>query len=85
MISQLEQAFGTSVDADRQVSCVDGLSLSCPDSRQTLMTVVQELDRYLFDGYVKPKSVEVTAIVRKGILDPQMDWFETPKPTGSFN
>ena len=49
------------------------------------MTVVQELDRSLFDGYVKPKSVEVTAIVRKGILDPQMDWFETPKPTGSFN
>jgi exocyst complex component 2 len=49
---------------------------------QTLMTVVQELDRSLFEGYVKPKSAEVTAIVRKGVLDPAMDWLETPKPTG---
>lgn len=47
------------------------------------MTVVKELDKTLFDGYVKPKSAVVMGIVRDGILDPQMDWFETPQPTGT--
>lgn len=46
------------------------------------MTVVQELDRTLFDGYVKPKASAVMAIVRHGVLDPDMDWYETPRPTG---
>lgn len=47
------------------------------------MTVVQELDKTLFDGYVKPKAAIVTSIVRRGILDSDMDWYETPQPTGS--
>jgi exocyst complex component 2 len=45
------------------------------------MTVVQELDRTLFEGYVKPKSDTVIGIIRGGILDPNMDWYETPQPT----
>lgn len=47
------------------------------------MTVVQELDKTLFGGYVKPKAAIVTNIVRRGILDSDMDWYETPQPTGS--
>ena len=46
------------------------------------MTVVQELDQRLFDGYVQPKAAVVKGIVRDGILDTNMDWYETPQPTG---
>lgn len=53
-------------------------------SEQTLARVVQELDASLFDGYIKPKSKAITAIVQKGVLDPDMDWFESPRPTGKF-
>jgi hypothetical protein len=48
------------------------------------MTVIQELDKTLFDGYVQPKSSVVMSIVRDGILDSDMDWYETPQPTGAF-
>ena len=48
------------------------------------MTVVQELDKTLFEGYVKPKASVATSIVRRGILDSDMDWYETPQPTGLF-
>lgn len=51
---------------------------------QTLMTVVQELDKTLFGSYVKPKSDKLVGIVRNGVLDPQMDWYETPQPTGEW-
>lgn len=49
---------------------------------QTLMTVVQELDKTLFEGYGKPKADNVTNIIRVGILDSGMDWYDTPQPTG---
>lgn len=49
------------------------------------MTVVQELDKTLFEGYVKPKANIVMGIIRNGILDSQMDWYETPQPTGIFD
>ncbi|KAH7915050.1 exocyst complex component Sec5-domain-containing protein [Hygrophoropsis aurantiaca] len=65
MISQMESAFSISVD----------------DDRQNLMKVVQDLDKTLFEGYVKPKSAVITGILRGGILDSQMDWYETPQPT----
>lgn len=48
------------------------------------MMVVQELDKTLFEGYVKPKATVVTGIVRGGILDPEMDWYETPQPKGAY-
>lgn len=57
------------------------LNVSMMDDRQTLMTVVKELDKTLFEGYVKPRAKIVTDIVRGGILDPQMNWYETPHPT----
>lgn len=46
------------------------------------MTVVVELDRSLFDGYVKSKGDKVKAIVRGGILESDIDWYETQQPTG---
>ena len=58
------------------------LNIPIENEKQTLMTVVQELDKTLFESYFKPKSVALTAIVRNGILDPEMDWYETPQPKG---
>lgn len=46
------------------------------------MTVVQELDKTLFDGLVNPKATVIKGIVRDGVLDSNMDWYETPQPTG---
>lgn len=46
------------------------------------MAVVTELDVTLFNGHVKAKSSVATAILRGGILDSQMDWYETSQPTG---
>ncbi|TFY74712.1 hypothetical protein EWM64_g9300 [Hericium alpestre] len=65
MVTQLETAFNLTIEADRQ----------------TLMTVVAELDKTLFDAYVKPKSTVVCGILRGGILSPAMDWYETPQPS----
>ncbi|CAL1708863.1 unnamed protein product [Somion occarium] len=64
MMSELESAFGINIEADKQ----------------TLMTVVQELDKTLFESYIKPKAGVLMSIIRNGILDPQMDWYETPQP-----
>ena len=46
------------------------------------MTVVDQLDKTLFENFLKPKVTIVTGKLRRGILDPQMDWYETPQPTG---
>ncbi len=41
-----------------------------------------ELDKTLFEGYLKTKSDKLGALVRGGIADSQIDWYETPQPTG---
>ncbi|KAI0694957.1 exocyst complex component Sec5-domain-containing protein [Cytidiella melzeri] len=64
MLNELESAFGTSVQ----------------DDKQTLNAVVQELDKTLFETYVKPKSAILQSIVRGGVLDGAVDWYETPLP-----
>jgi len=46
------------------------------------MQVVNELDKTLFKDFIYPKSQELITVIRNGILDPRMDWFETPRPTG---
>jgi exocyst complex component 2 len=51
-------------------------------SAQTLMAVVEKLDQTLFEKYLNPKVATATEKLRGGILDPAMDWYETPQPTG---
>ncbi|EIN08849.1 hypothetical protein PUNSTDRAFT_143551 [Punctularia strigosozonata HHB-11173 SS5] len=58
-----------------------GVGITMTNDKETLMTVVQELDKTLFDSYVKPKAAIVMGLVRSGILDSDMDWYETPQPT----
>lgn len=45
------------------------------------MSTVQELDKTLFESYVKPKAIVVKDLVKSGILDKGMDWYETPQPS----
>jgi exocyst complex component 2 len=83
MLSQLESALGASVEGERKVRlllcCRTAL---CAQIMQTLMGAVAGLDKTFFDGYVKPKATVVAAILREGILDKDMDWYDTPQPTG---
>ena len=51
---------------------------------QTMMTVVEQLDQTLFGNFLNPKVAIATGKLRSGILDPEMDWYETPQPTGTF-
>ena len=46
------------------------------------MSVVDQLDQILFEKFIKPKVAAATGKLRGGILDPKMDWYETPQPTG---
>lgn len=48
------------------------------------MATVQDLDKTIFEGYTKPKVKAATGIIRTGILDSNMDWYETPQPDGSI-
>jgi exocyst complex component 2 len=47
------------------------------------MTVVRDLDKSLFECYIKPKTTVVIEILHDGILN--MDWYETPQPTGIYH
>lgn len=46
------------------------------------MTVVEQLDQTLFEKFLNPKVAIATGKLRSGVLDPEMDWYETPQPTG---
>lgn len=46
------------------------------------MSAVDQLDQMLFEKFINPKVAVVTGKLRGGILDPKMDWYETPQPTG---
>lgn len=49
---------------------------------KTLNDVVNQLDKILFDEYVKARSAALKAMIEQGVLSPAMDWYSAPKPTG---
>ncbi|KAN0136858.1 Exocyst complex component Sec5 domain containing protein [Lactarius tabidus] len=65
MVNQLESAFDISAEADKA----------------TMMAVLEQLDQTLFENFLSPKVAIATGKLRSGILDPEMDWYETPQPT----
>ncbi|TFK97909.1 exocyst complex component Sec5-domain-containing protein [Pterulicium gracile] len=65
MINQLESAFNVMLEEDKR----------------TLLAVVQQLDKTLFDNYLKPKGDTVKTLMRTGVLGSEMDWYDTPQPT----
>ena len=48
-----------------------------------LSDVTEQLDKILFDDYIKRKSAMVAVIIRKGVLCGTVDWFLANKPTGA--
>ncbi|KAH9036875.1 exocyst complex component Sec5-domain-containing protein [Lactarius pseudohatsudake] len=65
MVNQLESAFDISAETDKA----------------TMMAVVEQLDQTLFENFLNPKVAIATGKLRSGVLDPDMDWYETPQPT----
>ncbi|KAG6899205.1 hypothetical protein C0993_012333 [Termitomyces sp. T159_Od127] len=65
MLNELETALGVSI----------------LEERQSLLNSVHDHDKALFESFVKPKAKAAMEILRSGILDPNMDWYETPQPT----
>ncbi|EJF63847.1 hypothetical protein DICSQDRAFT_153669 [Dichomitus squalens LYAD-421 SS1] len=74
--AQLQSALIPSMIAEFEAA----FNVTLSDEKNSLMAVVKELDKTLFESYFKPKSTAITSIVRNGILDPEMDWYETPQP-----
>ncbi|KAI8147481.1 exocyst complex component Sec5-domain-containing protein [Fennellomyces sp. T-0311] len=48
---------------------------------KTLLEVVDQLDKILFNDYIKRKSGLIRDIIRQGILLSGVDWYSIPKPT----
>ncbi|KAI9311707.1 exocyst complex component Sec5-domain-containing protein [Dichotomocladium elegans] len=48
---------------------------------KTLIDVVDQLDKILFNDYIKRKSALIRDIIRQGILLSGVDWYSIPKPT----
>lgn len=51
---------------------------------EMLMSVTDQLDKILFDDYIKRKGADVAKIIRKGVSGGTVNWFEAPKPTGTI-
>ncbi|GAA5960084.1 hypothetical protein JCM8115_004527 [Rhodotorula mucilaginosa] len=64
LTSQFSAAFKTDMAADVKM----------------LLDVTDQLDKILFDDYVKRKSAEIARIIRKGVLGGEVDWYEADKP-----
>ncbi|CAA7268400.1 unnamed protein product [Cyclocybe aegerita] len=62
-----------------QVEAAFGITLA--DDRATLTGVVDELDKTLFDEYVKPRAKVLTDILREAVSGPAIDWYRAPQPT----
>ncbi|KAF4616664.1 hypothetical protein D9613_008483 [Agrocybe pediades] len=65
MVKQLENAFGVSLTEDRR----------------TLVSVVDELDKTLFEGYVRPRGKYIAQKIKKAVIgDDKFDWDKTEAP-----
>ena len=87
MVTQLEGAFGVSLVADRQVGVflVECSHVIIIVTSQTLKTVVEELDKSLFDGYVKPRAEVIANKIHEATLGGHIDWYRAPQPKGKNN
>jgi exocyst complex component 2 len=59
------------------------LKIEMSSDSKTLHDVVGQLDKILFDDYVKGRSVVLAKTVEKGVLGNGIDWLSAPKPTGA--
>jgi len=43
---------------------------------------VEELDKSLFDGYIKPRAEVIANKIYEAILAGHIDWYRAPQPKG---
>ena len=65
-MTKFENMYGISTEADRE----------------TLDEVVEQLDKILFDDFVKRKAETLLAISQMGLIQNGTAWAEGSKPTG---
>lgn len=58
------------------------LKIEMSNDSKTLHDVVSQLDKILFDDYVKGRSVVLLQTIQKGVLGNGIDWLHAPKPVG---
>lgn len=49
---------------------------------QTLTEVVDQLDKILFDDFIRRKTNDLRDVIKGGILESNVDWYRAPKPRG---
>lgn len=57
------------------------LKVDMAQDSKTLNDVVGQLDKILFEEYIKSRSNALRATIESGVLA-GMDWYHAPKPTG---
>ena len=57
------------------------LKVDMAQDSKTLNDVVSQLDKILFEEYIKARSSALKATIESGVLG-GMDWYNAPKPTG---
>jgi hypothetical protein len=67
-MTKFESMYGISTSADRE----------------TLDEVVEQLDKILFDDFIKRKAERLLDITQKGLIENGTAWAEGPKPTGKL-
>lgn len=65
-MTKFENMYGISTSADRE----------------TLDEVVEQLDKILFDDFIKRKAERLLDTTQKGLIQSGIAWAEGPKPTG---
>jgi len=65
MFNELETAFGISVASEKKA----------------VLDMTKSLDRTLFDDFVEKKAAVANGIIRSGILDANIDWYEMSPPS----
>lgn len=57
------------------------LKVDMVQDSKTLNDVVAQLDKILFEEYIKARSAALKVTIESGVLA-GMDWYNAPKPTG---
>ncbi|PVG00796.1 hypothetical protein CPB86DRAFT_782356 [Serendipita vermifera] len=65
MLSQVQSSFGIAMD----------------EAQRKLNDVIRSVDMTLFEDYIRPKASVLTSLMRKGIIDSGVDWYDLPRPT----
>lgn len=59
------------------------LKVDMVQDSKTLNDVVGQLDKILFEEYIKSRSAALKSTIDSGVLS-GMDWYNAPKPTGTY-